>query len=55
VAKRLQRRWAGIELNEESVALAESNLGITVSNPDQLIEESQQTFLDFQQSVDGSQ
>lgn len=47
VAKQLQRRWAGIELNEESAALAESNLGITVSDPDQLIEESQQTFHDY--------
>lgn len=47
VAKRLQRRWAGIELNEESAALAESNLGITVSDPSQLTEEDQQTVQDY--------
>lgn len=46
-AKDLRRRWAGVELNPDYVAAAQSRLGITVSDPDRLTTDSQQTLTSF--------
>lgn len=46
-AKELHRRWAGIELNEDYVAIAESRIGIDVSDPEKLTNEDQQTLMNF--------
>jgi DNA modification methylase len=46
-AKELHRRWAGIELNEDYVAVAESRIGIDVSDPSRLTGSEQETLTDF--------
>lgn len=41
VAKRLGRRFIGIELNEEYVAMAQKRVGITVDQPELLLEDDE--------------
>ena len=45
VAKNLGRRFAGIELNEEYVALAQKRIGVTVDQPELLLDDEAQTTL----------
>ncbi len=45
VAKRLGRRFVGIELNEEYVAMAQQRVGVTVEQPELLLEDDEQTTL----------
>lgn len=45
VAKRLGRRFVGIELNEEYVALAQKRVGIDVDNPEYLVDDGQTTLV----------
>jgi DNA modification methylase len=42
VAKNLQRRFIGIDLNEEYVAMAQDRVGISVDKPDHLREDESQ-------------
>lgn len=41
VAKRLGRRFIGIELNAEYVAMAQKRVGVTVDNPEHLVDDEQ--------------
>jgi len=41
VAKELGRRFAGIELNPEYVAMAQKRVGVTVSEPDRLLDDGE--------------
>lgn len=45
VAKDLGRRFVGIDLNPEYVALAQKRVGVTVDESERLLEEDQQTLL----------
>ena len=42
VAKRHGRRFVGIDLNEEYVAMAQKRLGLTVDNPEHVREDGQE-------------
>jgi DNA modification methylase len=44
VAKRLGRRFVGIDLNPEYVAMAEKRVGVTVTNPSYLTDERQKNL-----------
>jgi DNA modification methylase len=46
-AKRLRRRWIGIELNDDYIATAQSRIGVDVDNPDKLTDEDQGTLSSF--------
>ncbi len=46
-AKRLRRRWIGIELNEEYITEAQSRIGVDVENPEQLTDSGQNTLSEF--------
>lgn len=41
VAKQLGRRFAGIELNPDSVALAQKRVGVTVDDPERLLDDDE--------------
>lgn len=45
VAKRLGRRFVGIELNEEYVAMAQKRIGIDVDQPELLLDDGQTTLV----------
>jgi DNA modification methylase len=47
VAKRLGRRFAGIELNPDYVALAQKRVGVTVDEPERLLEEDETSLSAF--------
>jgi DNA modification methylase len=47
VAKRLGRRFVGIDLNPEYVAMAQKRVGITVDEPDRLLDESETSLTAF--------
>lgn len=46
-AKRLRRRWIGIELNPDYIAEAQSRIGVDVTDPDRLIDDNQGTLSSF--------
>jgi DNA modification methylase len=46
VAKNLQRRFIGIDLNDEYVAMAQDRVGISVDNPDHLREDDAQSGIE---------
>lgn len=52
VAKRLGRRFAGIELNPDYVAMAQKRVGVTVDEPDRLLEDDETSLAAF---TDGGQ
>ncbi|WP_226043331.1 site-specific DNA-methyltransferase [Natrinema sp. DC36] len=52
VAKRLGRRFIGTELNPEYVALAQKRIGVTVDEPDRLLEDGETSLNAF---TDGGQ
>jgi DNA modification methylase len=45
VAKNLGRRFIGIDLNPDYVALAQRRVGVTVDEPDRLLDDSEQAML----------
>jgi hypothetical protein len=47
VAKRLGRRFAGIELSPEYVAMAQRRVGLDVEEPDQLLDDGETTLAAF--------
>ncbi|ELY68872.1 DNA-methyltransferase [Natrinema versiforme] len=47
VAKRLGRRFIGTELNPEYVALAQKRIGVTVDEPDRLLEDDETSLSAF--------
>ena len=47
VAKRLGRRFVGTELNPDYVALAQKRIGITVDEPDRLLEDDETSLTAF--------
>lgn len=47
VAKELGRRWAGVELNPEFVALAQKRVGVTVDEPEHLRRADEQPLTAF--------
>lgn len=47
VAKRLGRRFIGVDLNPEYVALAQKRIGIDVENPDMLLDEGETSLRSF--------
>lgn len=47
VAKQLGRRFVGIELNPEYVAMAQKRVGVTVSEPDRLLGEDETSLAAF--------
>lgn len=47
LAKQHNRRFIGIELNDEYVSYAQERVGLSVDNPEHLIEEGQQTIESF--------
>lgn len=47
VAKRLGRQFVGIELNEEYVAMAQKRVGVTVDQPELLLEENETSLAAF--------
>ncbi|WP_233274405.1 DNA-methyltransferase [Natrinema thermotolerans] len=47
VAKRLGRRFAGIDLNPDYVAMAQKRVGVTVEEPERLLDESETSLLAF--------
>ncbi|WP_254810675.1 DNA-methyltransferase [Natronosalvus amylolyticus] len=47
VAKRLNRRFVGIDLNPEYVALAQKRVGITVDEPERLLEDGETSLLAY--------
>jgi DNA modification methylase len=54
VAKRLGRRFVGIDLNPDYVALAQKRVGVTVSDPDRLLEDGETALTAFvSESDDG--
>jgi DNA modification methylase len=52
VAKNLRRRFVGIDLNPEYVAMAQKRVGVTVDESERLLEDDQQTL---QTATDGGQ
>jgi len=47
-ARRLRKRWVGIELNEDYIATAQSRIGVDVAEPDKIKgDNSQNTLKDF--------
>jgi DNA modification methylase len=47
VAKRLGRRFAGIDLNPEYVAMAQKRVGVTVDEPERLLEDGETALTAF--------
>lgn len=47
VGKDLGRRFVGVELNPEYVALAQKRVGVTVSEPDRLLDENETALTDY--------
>jgi len=52
VAKRLGRRFVGIELNPDYVAMAQKRIGITVDDPDRLLEKGETSLTQFAEVSD---
>jgi DNA modification methylase len=53
VAKRLGRRFVGIDLNPEYVALAQRRVGVTVDEPDRLLDDDETALTAFSDGGDG--
>lgn len=47
VAKRLGRRFVGIDLNPEYVAMAQKRVGVTVDEPERLLEDGETALTEF--------
>lgn len=52
VAKRLSRRFVGIELNPDYVAMAQKRVGIDVDEPERLLEDDETTILEYTEVAD---
>jgi DNA modification methylase len=53
VAKRLGRRFIGIDLNPEYVAMAQQRVGVTVDEPDRLLDDDETTLTAFTDAAVG--
>jgi DNA modification methylase len=53
VAKRLGRRFVGIDLNPEYVAMAQKRVGVTVDEPERLLEDGETALTAFAGGGDG--